>query len=90
MTVGYYKTIYCALDININDIISFLIDYADNSDIEFDCKEDKYTAILDNMEDWLNFYLDDTYPELDGSLQNYSLILGQIKDYLQKNLLAEL
>lgn len=61
MVIGYYKKIYCALD--MENIISFLIDYLDNSDIECDCKEDKYTIILDN---WLSFYLVEQYPEIDG------------------------
>ena len=61
MVIGYYKKIYCALD--MENIISFLIDYLDNSDIECDCKEDKYTIILDNL---LSFYLVEQYPEIDG------------------------
>lgn len=33
MVVGYYKEIYCALDIDIKNIIDFLKDYLDNSDV---------------------------------------------------------
>ena len=52
MVVGYYKEIYCALDIDIENIINFLKDYLDNSDVECDCAVDKYNVILDNLDNW--------------------------------------
>lgn len=80
MVVGYYREIYCALDIDIEDIINYL----DNSDVECNCAIDKYNVILDNLDDWLNYYLIEQYPEIKGSEQ---YILNQIRGYLQENLM---
>lgn len=84
MVVGYYKEIYCALDINIKDIINFLKDYLDNSDVECDCITDECNVILDNLDDWLDYYLIEQYPEIKGSEQ---YVLNQIRGYLQENLM---
>ncbi len=84
MVVGYYKEIYCALDIDIENIINFLKDYLDNSDVECDCAVDKCNVILDNLDDWLDYYLMEQYPEIEDSKQ---YVLNQIRGYLQENLM---
>lgn len=84
MVVGYYKEIYCALDIDIENIINFLKDYLDNSDVECDYAVDKYNVILDNLDDWLDYYLMEQYPEIEDSKQ---YVLNQIRGYLQENLM---
>lgn len=84
MVVGYYKEIYCALDIDIENIINFLKDYLDNSDVECDCAIDKYNVILDNLDDWLDYYLIEQYPKIKG---NEQYVLNQIRGYLQENLM---
>lgn len=84
MIVGYYKEIYCALDIDIENIINFLKDYLDNSDVECNCAIDKCNVILDNLDDWLDYYLIEQYPEIKG---NEQYVLNQIRGYLQKNLM---
>lgn len=84
MVVGYYKEIYCALDIDIENIINFLKDYLDNSDVECDYAVDKYNVILDNLDDWLDYYLIEQYPEIKG---NEQYVLNQIREYLQENLM---
>ena len=84
MVVGYYKEIYCALDIDIENIINFLKDYLDNSDVEYDCAVDKCNVILDNLDDWLDYYLIEQYPEIKG---NEQYVLNQIRGYLQENLM---
>lgn len=84
MVVGYYKEIYCALDIDIENIINFLKDYLDNSDAECDCAVDKCNVILDNLDDWLGYYLIEQYPEIKS---NEQYVLNQIRGYLQENLM---
>ena len=84
MVVGYYKEIYCALDIDIENIINFLKDYLDNSDVKCDYAVDKYNVILDNLDDWLDYYLIEQYPEIKG---NEQYVLNQIREYLQENLI---
>lgn len=87
MVVGYYKEIYCALDIDIENIINFLKDYLDNSDVECGCAVDKCNVILDNLDDWLDYYLIEQYPEIKG---NEQYVLNQIRGYLQENLMSYL
>ena len=85
MVVGYYKEIYCALDINIDQLIAFLKDIIRDTDVKYECKEDRYTLIMDNLDIWAESWLDDHYPDLDN--KSVVLIICQIGEYLESNLM---
>lgn len=85
MVVGYYKEVYCALDINIDQLIAFLKDIIRDTDVKCECKEDKYTLIMDNLDIWVESWLDDHYPDLDD--KSIVLIICQIREYLESNLI---
>lgn len=87
MVVGYYKKVYCALDIDTEKVIKYLINLLNQSDIVCDCKEDKYTAIMDNLDQWLYFYLIECYPEITHSTE---CVTNQVRDYLSINLYNKL
>lgn len=85
MVVGYYKEIYCALDIDIDQLIAFLKDIIRDTDVKCECKEDKYTLIMDNLDIWVEGWLNDKYSDLDN--KSVVLIICQIREYLEINLI---
>lgn len=81
MVVGYYREIYCALDIDEAEIIHYLIDHLKYSNIKCESKDEKYTIIMNNFEDWIVHHLVHTYPDLErgGDLED---VIEEIKEYI--------
>lgn len=81
MVVGYYREIYCALDIDEAEIIDCLINQLKWSNIKCESKDEKYTIIMNNFEDWIVHHLVHTYPDLErgGDLED---VIEQVKEFV--------